>query len=248
MISMNDYKKQTTVDMVSYPTFRIYKRFLITSAMVIGVVLIAVFGIKGTMDEIGITDTSIGEAENRLAVVIQKDTTLSSLDQSLLTVQKQKLDLAIPPNINLPLILSALLLLSEESEVELGEFSISSNSQAVSIVTIENADSLPSFQFKVEINGPLDNLKNFISNLGTILPVMQTDAIEFDNSKSKATISFHFQPDSIVKNVPVDAPLPVFTSVHQNAINEVFSMREAPLGSQISTPSSTTADRDNPFQ
>lgn len=228
--------------------FQVYRRFFIVVFLSILVMFIVTQVIKGTIDQISQTQITITEQEVKLAGLTEKESLLQGIDKEMLNQQEKKLDEAIPPTINLPLILATLQKLAQDSEVELGEFSISSSAQVVSIIPIQQADKLSSFQFDINLTGDFEKVKRFTDLVPTVLPMFSVDKIVFSQNNTKATINFYFQPKGLAQKLVVDAPLPKFADTHTEAINDVSKLTPPVFEDATLASDAGVIERENPFR
>lgn len=227
---------------------RVYRRFFTILVIAVSILLISTLGIKGTMDQITSVQISIAESEAKLAVLNEKENLLRSVDKGTFLEQEKKLDEAIPPIINLPVILATLQKIAVDSSLELGEFSISSTVQIISVLPIEQADKLSSFQFSVNVSGVFEDIKLFADTIPTVLPFLRMEKIEFTEDKTKATIVFYFQPKSLAQKLVVDSALEPLTSEHTKAINDVYSLTPPVLEEVSIATRAGEVERESPFR
>lgn len=225
--------------------FEIYKGFLIFCAVAIVISMGFLMAIRPQIDEIGLANEKIAEAETKLAVLKDKEAILRSANNATLTAQSQKLTEAIPTTINLPLILATLQKIAEETNIEIGEFSLSSEVAAVTILPVSNADKLSIFQFKVNVKGNFDDTEKFISRLIEVSPLLRVEIYKFAEVGSSMTLKSYFQPQAkaILK---LESPLTKIAQAENEAITSAMQLPPWVLEEPVGTASDS--GRDNPFR
>lgn len=224
-----------------------YKNFLIRAFVLVVMVFVATRLILPTVENITETQSKIIDEKERLSNLTKKEEFLKSVNRERLSQQARKLSEALPSAIDLPLILATLQKVAFDTDVTLGEFSLSSTSQALIIIPVQQAEKLSSFQFRVNLSGTLENMERFIKRLGFVSPMLSMEGIEFDSITSKATINFYFQLQPASKP-PVDAPLTELTVRHTKAINDVFALEPPVLEEPLVATPSGVGDRESPFR
>lgn len=222
-----------------------YKGKLFGVLVVAGVFFLTVAVIQPTIEGIFHAKDNIREAENQLSLLFAKETFFKKTDASKLTLQEQKLNDAIPSVINLPLILATLQKTAAATGVTIGEFSIATNVAAVTLIPIDKADKLSSFQFKVNLSGSFDNIERFIEQLGNVTPILRVISLEFSQEESSVVLSFYFQPKDT--KTKIDSPLIQLTDKQNKALEKVFELEPPVIEESIQSSSSATT-RTTPFR
>lgn len=220
---------------------------LIVGCLIFALLFLAVSRFTGpTIQGILEAQSRIEEQKVKLQTLDEKEALLKSTDKQTLISQMQRLTEAIPQTIDLPLIVATLQKGAQDAGIALGEFSIASNTQVISLVPIEEAERLSRFQFKVVLVGGADNIEQFIERVGTVSPLLGIESTEFLQDKSTVVFNFYFQPQSTVK-FSSDASLRELTNRHTKTITEVFGL-EPPVLEVPSAPQAEEGDRPNPFR
>lgn len=224
-----------------------YIRRLATIGLLLVAIGLIINGIMGTLTAIATARDSINETSEKLARLESKEASLKNIGHANLAQEAQKLTDAIPQTINLPIIVATLTKIAGDTNVELGDFSISSRSQALTILSVQNAEKLTSFQFRVNLTGNLENTKRFINELGKVSPMLGLEGLEVSTEKSKLILNFYFQPQLISKT-KLDEFLEPLTDTHRKAISEVLVLSSPGLEEISNASASGTTDRQNPFR
>ena len=174
----------------------IYRKFVLQIVVVLGTLLLLTQVIKPTFEEIIASQNRIKEIDVKLSSLSEKEVFLRSQQPRTLQIQAKKLRGAIPTTIDLPLILATLEKLADFAGISLGDFSISSEAAAVTLVPIENAQNLSTFRFEVALSGSFENTKRFYTALAGISPLLSIEAIDFRADQAAVVFNFHFQPKS----------------------------------------------------
>lgn len=229
---------------LSKSLFARYKSFIIRGLVLIALVFMSTRMIMPMIDSIIETQTVIAQRKEKILRLSDKESFLKRQNKDKMSQQVQKLNNALPFVIDLPLILATLQKVSAETGVELGEFSLSSTTQALIIIPIPQGERFSSFQFQVNLFGSLESMEHFMEKLGTVSPMLRMDGIEFTGDKSKVLLSFYFQPQPA--KAPIDAPLSELTKGQIGVINEVFSLEPPALEEPV--VASPSGSRENPFR
>jgi len=167
--------------------------------------------------------------------------------QTTLLASADKLNEAVPSTINLPLILATLQKIADESQVVLGEFSLSPTTSIISFLPVDKGDKLTSFQFNVNLSGTFENMEIFIDKLGLVSPILRIEKIVFAEDKTKAAINFYFSPVKSEKQ-DVTAPLYPLSKEQEKAIESAQLLAPPALEEFSSASSSANTDRQSPFR
>lgn len=221
--------------------FAKYKK-LFFIALAVFVFLLIVSQIFPTIVSISETQTRIQEVESRLAMLSEKENILKGPSQKTLLSQSQRLTEIIPETINLSSILATLQKVAADTGVTLGDFSIASDAQVISIIPVAADEKLSVFLFKISMTGSLNNIERFIEELGLASPIIRVVSIDFSESKSAMVLNAYFQPKKITSD-----SLRKLTDDHTEAMNDVFKLKPPVLQeeSQIAAPDAT---REDPFR
>lgn len=223
-----------------------FKGFFIGVGICVGVFFFTLFTIKPTIEGISATQERINQARARLELLTEKERLLKNVNRGEFSAEVEKLNAAIPQSIDLPLILATLEKIAADTQVELGEFSISSVASAINILPIERAEKLSSFQFKMVLKGTFDNLQQFNEQLHTMSPLLRIDSVEFSADKATILVSFSFQPKSTRKPA-IDEPLFAFEAKDKETMRKVSALIPPVLETpELGTPSAGT--RGTPFR
>ncbi|MBI2036064.1 hypothetical protein HYT17_00290 [Candidatus Microgenomates bacterium] len=198
-----------------------------------------------TIEGIFQTKTNITEKELALSQLSDKEALLKNTGDNKLKLQAQKLNEAIPSVINLPLILSTLQNTAAVSGVTIGDFSIASNVAAVTLIAVDKADKLSSFQFKVGISGSFDNIEQFIRTLGRVTPFLKVVTLDFSQEKSSVTLSFYFQ--AVDAKTGGEFTLTDLSDKQNEALEKVYQLAPPVIEESIQS-SSSGASRTTPFR
>lgn len=223
-----------------------YRQLAITLGVIIGIALAVTQAIKPTIDGIFAAQASIADMEGRLATLSIKEEILKKDSQEKLVSQANLLEDALPSVIDLSVIVSTVQKVASDTEITLGEFSISSTTQVVSIIPIQQAEKVSSFQFKVTLGGSFENIKRFVERLGFVSPMLRMEGLEFSGETSKAVLNFYFQPQ-LAATQDVDSPLAALSDSHKKAIDEVGKLEPPVLEVVVATPGATL-EGENPFR
>lgn len=221
-----------------------YKGKLFGVLVVAGVFFLTVVVIGPTIEGIFQAKTNITDLENQLAQLTAKEEFLKKTVGNRLISQAAKLNNAIPSVINLPLILATLQKTAAAAGVTIGEFSIATNVAAITLIPVDKADKLSSFQFKVNLSGSFDNIERFIEQLGNVTPILRVVSLEFSQEKSSVVLSFYFQSSDT--KTKIDTPLIQLTDRQNKALEKVFELEPPVIEESIQSSSSGT--RTTPFR
>ncbi|GEM_PF-5161970 len=226
--------------------FEKHKAKLFGLLVVAGVLFLIIVVVLPTIEGIFQAKANTYDLKNQLSLLSGKETLLKKTDGSKLTLQAQKLNEAIPSVINLPLILATLQKTAAESGVTIGEFSIATNVAAVTLIPVDKADKLSSFQFKVNISGSFDNIERFVEKLGSVTPLLRVVSLEFSQEKSSIALGFYFQAPAKKAKID-DTPLAQLTDKQNKALEKVFEL-EPPVIEESIQSSSSSESRTTPFR
>lgn len=207
--------------------FERYKIFVIRGLTLVVLVFLGTRVTIPMVDSIREVQARIEQKKERLLLLSNKEDFLKRQNQGTLSYQVQKLNAALPSVIDLPLILATLQKVASDTNIELGEFSLSSRTQVLTVTKIQQGETLTSFQFNVSLAGSLESMEQFIEKLATVSPMLRMAGIDFSNEQSKTTLSFYFQPQP--GRAPIDAPISELTQAQKNAITEVSSLEPPAL-------------------
>lgn len=224
----------------------IYRKFLIQVMVVLGTLLLITQVIKPTFEKIVATQNRIKEVNAKLSILQEKEVFLEGLQARTLQIQAKKLSGAIPNTIDLPLILATIEKLAGITGVELGDFSISSQAAAVTLLPIENAQNLSIFRFEVALSGSLENTKRFYTALGGISPLLSIEAIDFGKDKATVTFNFHFQPKS-TSQPSLGTTLVALDSAQKTTIDKAMTLAPPVLEEESTNSIPQQPLRGDPF-
>lgn len=224
-----------------------YRQLLITIGVLVGIALAVTQAIKPTIDGIFETQGNIESARGKLAALSAKEELLRKEPRDRLALQAKKLDDVLPSVIDLSVIVATLQKVASDTEISLSEFSISSMTQAVTILPTEETEKLSNFQFKVALSGNFENTKRFIDRLGFVSPMLRMENLDFADGKSQAVINFYFQPKLSTKP-SVDSPLVTLSDSNRKAIDEVFRLESPVLEEPLVGTPAAEPSRENPFR
>lgn len=226
-----------------------YKRLVVILGIGIVFGFVAIEGIKAILDKIVTKKDEIAKAEERLEKLTTKENILKSEDRENLALEEAKLNEAIPSVIDLPLILAILQKISADTGTTLGDFSISSNTQAITILPVQRAEKLSAFKFKVNLTGGFDATASFIEKLERISPIFRVENVTFLGNASNIIVQFYFQPSSLKTKFEPDESLGDLTAEHKKTIKEVFVLEtlrfEEP---SLESSSANIGQRRSPFR
>lgn len=225
--------------------FTKHKSLILTS---LGVFFVAgiILQISSTVTAIFETQARIGEQKGRLATLQGKEDVLQNTASTGLATQARRLTNVVPETINLSLIVATLQKAAAQTGVVLGEFSIASDAQVISILPITENEKLTSFQFKVSLVGGFNNIEAFIERLTFVSPILRVEKVEFAQDKSTLVLNFYFQPKKTF-GISENLPLRKLSDRHTQAMTEVFKL-EPPVLEEGTTPATSSGDREDPFR
>ena len=200
-----------------------YKNTMLVIAMLVLVLIVMKQLILSTIDSVFQTKNAIAEDEARLTKLTQKEILLKNLTDNSLGFKEQKLEAAIPSTINLPSILATIQKAALDTNMKLGEFSIASNGQVLTIIPVANAAELSNFRFKTTLTGSIDDMNRFIKKLGTVSPLVHIETLDFVGDRATMVFSFYFEPKS-TQQFAVDEDLLPMSEGANSALNEVLKL------------------------
>jgi hypothetical protein len=212
------------------------------SLFVLGMIL---FAIKPTIDNILETKTRIEEEEKQLALLTQKDDILKKVNKTSLEKQSTELSEAIPYVINLPQIVATLQEAATQTDIKLGEFTISSANSAVTITPLEGGDKITAFEFQTNLDGNFENTEKFLNELSNMRPLIRVASINFSQNSAKAVFRFYFQPK--LKAAPKPEKEIASFTVKETKIIDTVSGLALPVLQQGNTNEGNTG-KVNPFR
>lgn len=194
--------------------------------------------------------SNITQVENRLTALKTKRQRLETLDREKLARDVRLTSLALPSDKdNVYLILDALELVSSESDVGLGRYSISPGTGQKG----PSVAGIPYIQIKINVKADREQLSLFLQNLSQVLPLTKVDAITSTNKDSALTLSFFYKPET--STLPaLSGELPALHAKYDEIIEDLSNRSnvnlapqplEEPIESLPTTPQTT--DRSNPF-
>lgn len=194
--------------------------------------------------------SNIDKAQDRLVSLEAKRQRLERLDREKLVKDARLTSLALPSDRdNIYLILDTLELLSSQSQVGLGRYSISPGVADKG----PNIAGTPYIQIKLNVKTDRDKLRVFLQNLSRALPLTKVDTVSFTARDTGLTLSFFYKPEE-TELPSLSTNLSSLHPSYDEIIEELSDRSnvaltpqplEEPIESLPTTPQTT--DRSNPF-
>lgn len=141
------------------------------------------------------------ENSQRVTDLDKKIKVLESLDKAATEQKLQRLNLALPAQKDVGMMLSVIEQVALRSNVSLGTFSLSVGSlEATASNAVKNPKiGVPSLEVKLSLRGGIDDISRFISQLRHILPVMQVADASISPGTSTITLFYYFKPPAALR-------------------------------------------------
>lgn len=141
------------------------------------------------------------ESSQRAEDLDKKVKLLASLDKTTGTQKLQRLNLALPREKDVGMMLAVLEQVAGRTNVSLGTFSLSVGSlDASQGAAIKNSKiGVPSLEVKLNLKGGVGEVSRFISQLRHTLPVMQIANAEISPGNSTITLFYYFKPAAALR-------------------------------------------------
>lgn len=180
------------------------------------------------------------ESNSKLESLNTKVKFLESLDKTANRQKLQRLNLALPVEKDVGLMLDALIEVVARSNVRLGNLTLSA-------APLNSKIGLPILTVTLNLKGEISDIGEFITGLGKILPVMQATNVSLKGTSSTVTLSFYFKPvktEEVTKQISQEVPK---ISKNQEEIFQRILEREAPSTIFLESESQPTVGRADPF-
>lgn len=183
----------------------------------------------------------LAESNNKLESLNIRVKFLESLDKTASRQKLQRLNLALPADKDVGLMLDALTRIASRSNVRLGNVNLS---MAVSNSKI----GLPEVQATLNLKGETVDIIKFITEISKTLPVMQATNVSLKGSSTTLVISFYYKPSEVKevsRQILEGAPR---ISKNQEEIFAKILEREAPSTIFLESENQPTGARADPFR
>jgi hypothetical protein len=245
--------------MMKRKTSKIISSALLSFALVIGGILIILFGIIPGINRIQQNLSDIKTLTKQNDDIAKKVNFLKNLDETTLQIQMQTLLSAVPQYKLLPTILSILDGVSSETGLNVKALTINTpgpiSTQSGQVRTVADVKlGSNSINFAIETTGTIDQLNSFLDKITAIRRLIQVKNINVSitgaasesaviNSSIKLAAFYSPLPKTLGK--PSDVLIPL-TANEEELITKLNNMpEEFPM--QVSPGVNTYPDRVNPF-
>ncbi|MFC1727222.1 hypothetical protein ACFL0Y_01740 [Patescibacteria group bacterium] len=186
---------------VSRYQLRQYQFYLIPGLIFVFVIVSSFILVRPQVDQIFKAQENLRSGQEKLSKLTSKSATLESLDMVEL---QEKADLsvkALPPEINVPLVMTVFKALAHQNDLVIDGLSVQPGELATESANPKDKDYLVLF-FSVSAKGELANLKDFLSKLSRVLPLFKVTSLDACVKGSENTLTLALPFDS-----PYLAPL-----------------------------------------
>lgn len=220
--------------------FAIYIGFLIIFLLLLFKILIP------QIESILTNRTLLNDSQGKLDNLETKVRILRGYNKEATREQLKKLNLALPLQKDIGLMLSSLDSVAARSKAQLGTFSIKVGSFATpSAVTRDGTLGVPSLEVKLNISGEPRKIAEFIKQTRAVVPIMQVSKVALAGLSSSVDLVYYYQP-AIPINSVVDVPLPMISSSQEKILGDIETRVSALATGGVETEINSSS-RTDPF-
>lgn len=219
--------------------FAIYIGFLIIFLLLLFKILIP------QMESILTNRTLLQNSQEKLDNLETKVRILRGYNKEATREQLKKLNLALPLEKDIGLMLSSLDSVAARSKAQLGTFSIKVGSLATpSAATKDSTLGVPSLEVKLNISGEPREIAEFVKQTRSVLPIMQVSKVALTALSSSIDLVYYYQPTIPINSI-TDAPLPIFSSSQEKILSDIET--RAPVLTGGAETEIDSSSRTDPF-
>jgi hypothetical protein len=194
--------------------------------------LLVVLVLKPKIAELLDLRSQIATNQQQLSFLTNKLATLKRLNDSDLKTKTEKALHLLPPQNDPANLLAVFRLLAQEHQVVLGEIKASPGNLSVASDSATPQATLTS-SFNLTVDGPLDQIKNFIGAFATTPPLLDLEAdlsqdLASHQTQARLLVTTYFLP--LPKNISsINQPLPQLTRQLEETFLQIANFRDLPL-------------------
>lgn len=189
--------------------------------------------------------TVVNGGSQRLEALQTKTQTLRTTNKIEVSNRLKLLNIALPIEKDIGLMLSSIDNIAAKSNTRLGTFSVKVGSFATqSAIPTTSSIGVPSLEVRLNLIGKTADIAEFVRQTSKALPLMQVTSVSIGGVSSTVQLLYYYKPPIPISQT-VDIPLPILSS--QNKTLKEIEGREVPAvesqGSEV-----VRTSRTNPFR
>lgn len=208
--------------------FQQFRPFLIPGVMVIFIFVSGLFFIRPKISEILLIQKKLEEEETRLAKLTAKVASLEGLDQTELVLRVETTAKAVPSEKDLPPLLLVLKTLAAKNSLEIANLQVDPGKIATTSAQ-ESPNRLSFLDFKIAIKGRMNDLKEFLTQVGQVAPLMVVRQVRIEVQDSSQAVQAELRLDAPFLLPPaslgsIEAPLAQITNQEEDIYQKLTDL------------------------
>jgi len=185
-------KKKVNIDSTTFWfLYRRYKEYLLPVGVILVCILLFLLVIIPQFQNFLDTQGQAKSEANKLIILKNNLNLLTNMDESQLDSQLQIVSVALPPNKDFEGILNGISVAANRAGVFLGDYEF----QVGDITKPSlNAQSFPSLQLSLTINGGVSGITKFMAEIYKTVPLSEITGVKVTSTTSEITILFYYKP------------------------------------------------------
>lgn len=214
-----------------------YKEYLLPIGVILASILLFLVVIIPQFQNLLDSQQQAKVESGKLLVLKNNLSLLTNLDESQTDSQLQIVSRALPPDKDFGGILTAISSAANRSGVSLGDYQFQVGD--ISKPSL-NVQSFPSLQLALTINGGMDGVLKFLTELYKSVPLSEVTSVKVNNTTSEIVVLFYFRPFP-PSGRDENAPINPVSQADLSTINNLSSWNNASFVVQPAVQTSSSS-------